>query len=157
MRKAFLFIVLLLLVSGGAWWKFHGAGRKAHHENTRLVTVEKGDIRDEVTAQGKIEAKDYVDVGTQVSGQIRKISVEIGDDVKAGDLLAEIDPRLYQTKIESDTARIKTLQAQLAEQEANLVLARQQQAREANQANIQREQARSAGKALEKNERSAKE
>ncbi len=82
-----------------------------------------------VTAQGKLEPKEYVDVGAQVSGQLKKIHVEIGDVVKKGDLLAEIDPKVYEARVQADEASLKSLKAQLAEQQAQVVLATQQNAR----------------------------
>ena len=84
------------------------------------VPVTQGDIEETVTAQGKLEPKEFVDVGAQVSGQLRKLHVEIGDTVKKGQLIAEIDPKLYNAAVLADEAQIKTLRAQLAEQEAQV-------------------------------------
>src|SRR4029077_19112907 len=69
--------------------------------------------------------KQYVDVGTQVSGQLKKIYVDIGDAVKQGQLLAEIDPRVYQAQVESGEAKLNSLKAQLNQQKAEAVLANQ--------------------------------
>lgn len=88
--------------------------------------VVQGNVETTVTALGKMEPKDYVDVGTQVSGQLKKVHVKIGDRVQRGDLLAEIDPTTYETKVRSDKANIENLQASLIQQQAELVLARQQ-------------------------------
>lgn len=93
------------------------------------VAVEYGDIEETVTAQGKLEPKEFVDVGAQVTGQLQKLHVEIGDVVKKGDLLAEIDPRIYAARVNADEARINTLQAQLIEQEAQILFAGRQFAR----------------------------
>jgi macrolide-specific efflux system membrane fusion protein len=84
----------------------------------RAVPVEMADIEETVTAQGKLEPKQYVDVGVQVSGQLKKIHVEIGDTVKTGDLIAEIDPAVYESRVAADEAQLKSLKAQLAEQKA---------------------------------------
>lgn len=90
------------------------------------IVVQLEDIEENVTAQGKLEPKEYVDVGAQVTGQLQKLYVEIGDNVSAGQLLAEIDPRVYAARVQADEANIKNLQAQLAGQQANVVFARQQ-------------------------------
>jgi membrane fusion protein, macrolide-specific efflux system len=82
-----------------------------------------------------------VDVGTQVSGQVKKLHVEIGDLVKKGDLLAEIDPTVYLSKVDADQAQLANLQAQLADRQAQLKLAEQKAQR---QANMMREQATTA-------------
>lgn len=98
---------------------------KPLEKNQPTITIETGRIEDIVTGQGTLEPKDYVDVGAQVSGQIKKMHVEIGDAVKTGDLIAEIDPKTYETRVAGDLAQLKTLAAQKAEQEANIKLAAQ--------------------------------
>jgi macrolide-specific efflux system membrane fusion protein len=85
-----------------------------------------------VTSQGKLEAKQYVDVGTQVSGQLKVIHVDIGDSVAKGQLLAEIDPRVYQSQVEAGEARLNSLRAQLNQQKAEAVLADQNLKRNRN-------------------------
>jgi macrolide-specific efflux system membrane fusion protein len=114
-----------LVLIGGGWYWYTGAARGQQQETLRPVAVTRGTIEEVVTAQGKLEAKQYVDVGTQVSGQVKKIHVEIGDAVKQGQLLAEIDPRVYQAQVEASEARINSLRAQLDQQKAELMLAEQ--------------------------------
>ncbi len=103
----------------GGWWGYEKFVGNAEGEAAReIVAVTRGDIVESVSAQGKLEPKDYVDVGVQVSGQLKKLYVEIGDTVKAGDLLAEVDPQSYQSKVDGNVAQIKSLQAQLEQQKA---------------------------------------
>ena len=117
---------LLIWLSVAGWWVYSHYYKKAEAPaGTRIVTITKGAVDETVTSQGKLEPKVYVDVGAQVSGQLKKIYVDIGYDVKKGDLLAEIDPRIYQSRVDADQARLKTLGAQLAEQEAQQMLAAQ--------------------------------
>jgi membrane fusion protein, macrolide-specific efflux system len=78
-----------------------------------------------VTAQGKLEPKNYVDVGAQVSGQLKKVTVAIGDNVKTGDLIAEIDPQIYEARLAANEARLRTLEAQRVEQQVLVNQARQ--------------------------------
>src|SRR6185436_15365913 len=85
----------------------------------------RGNLEDTVTATGTLQPKDFVDVGTQVSGQLKKLLVDVGAAVKAGQLLAEIDPSVYQAKVDGD-------HAQLLNQQAQLVLAELQLARQNN-------------------------
>lgn len=119
-------LVLLAAAALGAWQFTRARSEgEAPAAAYRLVTVERGSIEELVTAQGKLEPKEYVDVGAQVSGQLDRIHVEIGDAVTAGQLLAEIDPRVYESRVQADLARLKTLQAQLAEQQAQIRLAGQ--------------------------------
>jgi macrolide-specific efflux system membrane fusion protein len=105
------------------------------------VSVQRTTLEDAVTATGTLQPRDYVDVGTQVSGQLKKLHVEIGSTVKAGQLLAEIDPTVYLSRVDADRAQLANLRAQLADREAQLTLAEQQFKR---QTNLMREQATSA-------------
>lgn len=101
-----------------------GGGEKTDAAHGR-ATVALGDIEEVVTAQGKLEPKEYVDVGAQVSGQLEKLHVELGQTVKQGDLIAEIDPEIYETEVAGFEARLKTLEAGRKEQQAQVTLAGQ--------------------------------
>lgn len=93
------------------------------------VRVVRGDIEKTVTAVGSLKPKDYVDVGTQVSGRVEKLHVAIGDQVARGDLIAEIDPRIYESTVRKDEANLEHLRARLRQQTAQLELAYDQLAR----------------------------
>ncbi len=117
-------ILLLLAISLGLYFWMRP---KQDAENSQVtLEVVLGDIEENVTAQGKLEPKEYTDIGAQVTGQLQKLHVDIGDNVKIGQLLAEIDPRVYAARVQADEANIRNLQAQLAGQQAEVVFARQQ-------------------------------
>lgn len=124
-----LTVLILAALAGGVWWLMTRSGADEAEVSYKPAAVETGDVEETVTAQGKLEPKQFVDVGAQVSGQLQKLHVQIGDMVKQGDLLAEIDARVYESRVQADRAKLKTLQAQLAEQEAQIVFNRQQHAR----------------------------
>lgn len=88
-----------------------------------VFTLTHGTIESVITSQGKLEPKASVDVGAQASGQIKKLYFKIGDTVKKGDLIAEIDPQIYQSKVEADQARLNMLNAQINELNAKLTVA----------------------------------
>ncbi|MBC3420168.1 MULTISPECIES: efflux RND transporter periplasmic adaptor subunit [unclassified Pseudomonas] len=90
------------------------------------VQVTRGDIESSVTALGTLQPRRYVDVGAQASGQIRKLHVEVGDEVRKGQLLVEIDPSTQQARLDAGRYSIENLKAQLAEQRAQYLLAQQQ-------------------------------
>ncbi|MDH0648816.1 efflux RND transporter periplasmic adaptor subunit [Pseudomonas sp. GD03858] len=94
------------------------------------VPVIRADIESSVTALGTLQPRRYVDVGAQASGQIRKLHVESGDEVRQGQLLVEIDPSTQQAKLDAGRYSIENLKAQLAEQRAQYLLAQQQQQRQ---------------------------
>ncbi|MNJ22994.1 Macrolide export protein MacA [compost metagenome] len=96
------------------------------------VSVTRNDIESSVTALGTLQPRRYVDVGAQASGQIRKLHVEVGDQVKAGQLLVEIDPSTQQARLDAGRFSIDNLKAQLTEQQAQYQLAEQQYKRQRN-------------------------
>ncbi|MDB5490191.1 MAG: macA [Micavibrio sp.] len=122
-------VLVLLLCGGGYYFYSQKAATRAKSANLTMVVAEKGDIQDVVTAQGKLEPFEYVDVGAQVSGVLKKLHVQIGDTVKKGDLIAEIDPEIYDSLVKGDEAKLKTLQAQQAQQEAQVLDAKRKLAR----------------------------
>lgn len=118
-RPRYVKIILLLLVVALVLWR-PWSGNDATVAQYEYVPVTRADIEETVTAQGELEPKEFVDVGAQVSGQLQKLHVAIGDNVKKGQLIAEIDPRIYTAQVEASEAQINTLKAQLAEQQAQL-------------------------------------
>jgi membrane fusion protein, macrolide-specific efflux system len=124
-REKLIGIFVVITMLAGGWYWYARAARVPQSDVLRPIAVKRGTIEAVVTAQGKLEAKQYVDVGTQVSGQLKVIHVDIGDTVAKGQLLAEIDPRVYQAQVEANEARINSLKAQLNQQKAELALAEQ--------------------------------
>ncbi len=125
-------LLVLLLVGGGygAWQKF--GNRKSARDLYNISTVHRADIQDLVTATGTVQPRDYVDVGAQVSGQLKRLHVEVGSVVKQGDLLAEIDPTVLTATAEARRAGLRNQQATLTERESSLVLAQLQATRQKN-------------------------
>ncbi|EIK69670.1 efflux transporter, RND family, MFP subunit [Pseudomonas synxantha BG33R] len=125
-RRALLVLACLLPILVVAAWQVLPSGR----DSLPTVTVTRGDIENSVTSLGTLQPRRYVDVGAQASGQIRKIHVEAGDQVKEGDLLVEIDPATQQAKLDASRYSIENLKAQLQEQKAQHELARQKYQRQ---------------------------
>lgn len=107
---------LLVLVAAGMLWRQDTP--TALPPGIEFVPVTRQDVTETVTAQGKLEPKSFVDVGAQVSGQLSRLHVAIGDVVEKGQLIAEIDPRIYAARVASGQARIASLTAQLAQAQA---------------------------------------
>jgi macrolide-specific efflux system membrane fusion protein len=125
MRKKKMVSVAILVIAaisclGYGLYKLNGDSAS----QISTVKVERGDIENTVTATGMVSPKSYVDVGSQISGQVTKLHVEVGDMVKTGDLLAEIDKTVLETKVESSKAELTYQIAQLQDREAKLTLAR---------------------------------
>ena len=115
---------IIALISLGV---LSAAGLTAGHlffakDKTEYITsnVARMDIEESVLASGTLEAVKTVEVGAQVSGQLKKLHVALGDRVKKGDLLAEIDPVLQQNSLKDAEAQVQNLQAQKRSKQALL-------------------------------------
>jgi len=128
-KKYIKWVVLLILTSmliGGSLYYLWRPKNKFTHRAVQSIVIAKGDLEEVITAQGKLEPSNYVEVGAQVSGQLKNLLVHIGDKVARGKLLAEIDSKLLAARVQADEARLKTLKAQLTEQHAQAELANRQ-------------------------------
>jgi macrolide-specific efflux system membrane fusion protein len=137
-RSAVALAVALSLGGGGYYGYRAWTGASSSAAQYTTAVAQRGDLEDSVTATGILQPRDYVDVGTQVSGQVKKLHIEIGSTVKSGQLLAEIEPTVYTSKVDADRAQLRTQEAQLADKQAQLALAEQQFKR---QQNLQKENA----------------
>lgn len=120
---------ILILVGLFAFWKWQSV---APPVNYITGTIARGTLEDAVTATGVLEAKEFVDIGAQVSGVLKKINVTLGQTVKKGDLLAQIDPTVFEARVVEDEATLKNLDAQLDAAEASRKLAEQRLTRNRN-------------------------
>jgi macrolide-specific efflux system membrane fusion protein len=121
-RRPLIASAVILALLGIASYAIYGTATTAGPKYITAV-VGKGDIEDTVTALGNLQPRDYVDVGAQVSGQLKKLYVNIGDRVKQGQLLAEIDPQVLTARVQQDQASVANLRAQLADRQAQAALA----------------------------------
>lgn len=130
-RSKTLFVVLpiLLLCVGGIWyWRKNADDRAAMSYLTE--TVRRGEILATVNASGELDAVVSVDVGAQVSGQIERLYVELGQQVKKGDLIAEIDSTTQRNELEKSKAQLASYEAQLAARKTALDIAQTRYNRE---------------------------
>jgi macrolide-specific efflux system membrane fusion protein len=118
------FLVVVLLFVGGAYTVFFGDKASIIESQPLLVTIEIGSIENTIAAAGSLKPSNYVDVGAQVSGQLQRLYVDIGDYVEEGALLAKIDARVQEARVNASRASIEALEAQLSAREAALKLAR---------------------------------
>jgi len=121
--------LLLALIAAGAYLSLAGDAGDGNSYETAVVA--RGDIEDAVTALGNLQPKNYVDVGAQATGQLKKLYVRIGDTVKQGQLLAEIDPQVANARVQQDQGNLSNLEAQLSDKQAQAALAQLQAARQA--------------------------
>jgi membrane fusion protein, macrolide-specific efflux system len=130
--RVLIAVVAGVLVAGSAYAVHQYRNRGGAGGEYLFAAVESGDIEDLVTSTGTLQPRDYVDVGAQVSGQIEKLYVEIGDVVKAGDVLASIDADTSEARVEANQASLKSARSSLATQKNNLEKARRDWERQEN-------------------------
>jgi membrane fusion protein, macrolide-specific efflux system len=129
-RWALALFALALAASG--WWAWSTLANAPKLEQHIFATVTRGDIEDLVGATGSLQPRDYVDVGAQVSGQLTKLHVDVGAEVKEGQLLAEIDATQSAARVEANRASLRAQQATLVERQANLEKAERDLQRQRN-------------------------
>jgi HlyD family secretion protein len=114
MKRASLWIGILLALSGigYAGYRIIG-GRKDTAPKFTTVTADRGPIIAKVTASGTLSAVTTVQVGSQVSGRIDQILTDFNGTVKKGDVIAKIDPQLFQAAVAQARANMVADQAAL--------------------------------------------
>lgn len=107
---------ILIAASAGAfiWWR---EGQKPAPVSFNLANVARGTLTQTVTATGDLQPVSTVEVSSQISGLIREVLVDYNSQVKAGDVLARIDPATYEN-------RLRQAEAELANTRANHQLVR---------------------------------
>lgn len=132
-KKRYLVIILILLVGGMAGWRMINAPLPTY----QTLIVRPGDLEQSVLATGKLDALRKVDVGAQVSGQLKTLLVSIGDNVKKDQLLGVIDPDQAENQIKEVEATLMELNAERQQAAAELKLARVTLARQQQLAKTQ--------------------
>lgn len=128
LRTALALALVFAATGVAAGIMFHGRGSKTASYLTAAVTV--GDMREEVLASGTLKPVRLTAVGAQVSGRIMSLNARVGDTVKAGDVIAQIDPVTKQNDLRNAEASLKNYRAQRLEKDATLALAEANLARQ---------------------------
>lgn len=111
-------VLAAVLAAAGYWvWGRDAAADKGGSVATAEVT--RGTVQLSVLATGQIEAKQLVSVGGRVSGQIETLAVGLGDTVKPGDLIVQIDSRDQENNVAQAKANLANIEAQIAATQAN--------------------------------------
>ena len=110
--------VVLALAGGGAWWWTQRAKADAVHYRT--AKIERGNLQATVSASGAVNPVTQVSVGTQVSGQIKDMFVDFNSEVKAGQLIAIIDPETFEYRVRSAQADVDAARAAVLTAQANI-------------------------------------
>lgn len=115
--------VLVAVAAAGVFGYRYYQDSTSKEPNYRTGAIERGDIIQTVRATGTIQPIKLVQVGTQVNGPIRKLYVDYNTEVKAGDLVAQIDPTPYEARMAQDQANLTESHANVEQIQAKLVQA----------------------------------
>lgn len=115
-------VALLGVAAAGAYYWYH-ASVEVDGDRPLVVSVAFGDVENAVASAGTLQPSNTVPVGAQVSGQLQKLHVDVGDHVEAEQLLGEIDARVQRNKVDSSRASIASAEAQITARREALVLA----------------------------------
>ena len=119
--RTFAVVAVLAVAAGGYYW--YKTNDTAEADKPLTATVTYGNVENTVAAAGNLQPSNTVPVGAQVSGQLRKLHVRVGDKVEAGQLLGEIDARVQRNKVDSSRANIASAEAQIEARRSALTLA----------------------------------
>lgn len=110
-------VAAVVVLGGLGWWQF---GREADQPAFRSVKLENGSLVAAVSATGTLNPVTSVQVGSQVSGQIKEIFVDYNSAVKKGDLIARIDPESFTLRVNQAMADLEAARATALTQRANV-------------------------------------
>ncbi len=130
MKKTYLVagaVAAALVVATGGWWWLQRGGSDA--VQYRSGKIERGPLQAAVSASGAVSPVTQVTVGTQVSGQVKEILVDFNSEVKAGQLIAVIDPETFEYRVRSAQADVDAARAVVLTAQANVVAAKAQVSR----------------------------
>ena len=118
MKKILVALVVLIALSSGAYFIFRS---NENEQKFRTEKISKGDIVQSITASGTVNAVTTVLVGTQVSGTIKAIYADFNSRVRKGQLIAQIDPALFEAQVDQARANLVTSKANLAKADVAVV------------------------------------
>jgi HlyD family secretion protein len=121
--------ILLVLAGIGGGFAYYSYNSEAPAPTVNTAVITRGDVVDTVGATGTLQAVTTVQVGTQVSGTIQALFADFNSLVRKGQVLARLDPSLFQTQIEQANANLIRAQADLERLRVSLEDARTKLAR----------------------------
>jgi HlyD family secretion protein len=123
MKRIVLLAIVAVLVGAGVWGYFYAQSR-GNAPRVRLAAVERGPIVATVSASGNLNAVTTVQVGSQISGQIRELLVDFNSPVRREQIIARIDPETFEAKVAQARAELDSARAAIINQQAQVERAR---------------------------------
>jgi len=133
-KKVIYWIVFIILLASGSYGSWQWWGSKELAVKYKTVKVERGSLATYVTANGTVNPVTTVLVGTQVSGTIQKLYADFNTVVQKGQLVAQIDPAIFQAQVSQARAKVENAKAAFLNAQADIITSRSNM--EASKANV---------------------
>ncbi len=117
LKKLLIGLATLAIIGALVWWWI--PKKVPAEDRYALQTVERGPVTQTVSANGTLNPVVLVNVGSQVSGTVKKLHTDFNDRVKAGQVLLELDPSLFRAQLEQSEANVASAKASLDLAKAN--------------------------------------
>src|SRR6185436_17409090 len=118
MKRALIILLVIAAVAGGAVAYTMRRGAPETTVNTSPAT--RGDIIDTVGATGTLQAVTTTQVGSQVSGNIQQLGADFNSIVKKGQVIARLDPSLFEAQLQQTRANLTQARANLTKAQSDL-------------------------------------
>jgi HlyD family secretion protein len=122
--KRLISVVIVAAVLGVGIWGYLFAQARGNAPKFRMAKVERGSLTAAISATGNLNAVTNVQVGSQVSGQIKELLVDFNSVVTKGQIIARIDPQIFEAQVNQATAEVETARAAVLNQTATVEKAR---------------------------------
>ena len=119
-KKYLIVIVIIIIILVGGFLFYQWTGQEGSNQKFRFAKVERGEVNLVVTATGTINPVINVLVGSQVSGTIKALYADFNSQVKEGQVIAQIDPAIFEAQVEQGRANVLNTQANIINAKANL-------------------------------------
>jgi len=119
--KKIIILAIVVAMASGLYYVFGRSSEKTPGTTYLTVPVEKGTLKAEINSTGTIKPRVEVQVGSQVSGTIKRLYADFESVVREGQLIALIDPDTYKAKVAQARANLQAAKARLAKSEVTLV------------------------------------
>ena len=113
MKKLIKFIAVFAVLAGVGYYFYDKNFNVPQGDQFITSKAVRGELVKSIESNGEIYATELIDVGAQVGGQIKKLYVKLGDVVKAGDMIAEIDSATQQNNVDTKKAQLGIYEAKL--------------------------------------------
>ena len=113
MKKFIKFIAVFAVLAGAGYYFYDKNFNVPQVDQFITSKAVRGELVKSIESNGEIYATELIDVGAQVGGQIKKLYVKLGDVVKAGDMIAEIDSATQQNNVDTKKAQLGIYEAKL--------------------------------------------